>query len=79
MHRTAPGNSYNMNPQVLGDAAYLNHNRLYWRVDGTKPWDEVQAAWGAVAGPDAKIVFLEEDQWIRFRDCSSIRVYKGNF
>ncbi|KAH7346960.1 hypothetical protein BKA66DRAFT_554646 [Pyrenochaeta sp. MPI-SDFR-AT-0127] len=79
MHRTAPDKSYIMNPQVPWDAAYLNQNRLYWRVDGTKPWDEVQAAWGAIAGPDAKIIFLEEDQWTGLSGCPLIQVYKGEF
>lgn len=50
-------------PYVPSDAKYLNQTRLYWRVDQWKPWEEVQAAWGAVVGPDAKIVWLNEDDW----------------
>ncbi|KAF1851750.1 uncharacterized protein K460DRAFT_40560 [Cucurbitaria berberidis CBS 394.84] len=78
MHRT-PLNTPMPNPYVPRDAAYLNQNRIYWRIDGTKPWDDVQAAWGAIAGPDAKIVFLEEDQWTKHVNNSYVYIYKGEF
>jgi hypothetical protein len=66
-------------PSVPRDAAYLNRNRLYWRVDRWKPWDEAQAAWGAFAGPEAKVVFLEEDRWTSFCGWASHQVYEGSF
>lgn len=55
-------------PKVAKEGPYLNQNRLYWRVDDWKPWEEVQAAWNRLAGPDAKIVFFEEDKWTRYQD-----------
>ncbi|KAH8711917.1 hypothetical protein GQ44DRAFT_830254 [Phaeosphaeriaceae sp. PMI808] len=62
---------------IPADAAYLNQNRLYWRVNGTKLWEEVQAAWCAIIGPEAKIVFLEEDH---FKYIShKYWVYEGQF
>jgi len=33
-------------------------DQLHWRVDRWKPWDEVQAAWGALVGPEGKIFWL---------------------
>jgi hypothetical protein len=67
-------------PDVRGDAAYLNRNRLYWRVHHWEPWDEVQFAWGALVGPDAKIVFLNEDKW-KFDNTYriSLPIYEGEF
>jgi hypothetical protein len=59
---------------IPGDSTYLNQNRLYWRVDRWEPWEQVQAAWGAVAGRDAKIVFLDEDRW-----SSDGYTYEGEF
>ncbi|KAI8935006.1 hypothetical protein NX059_008672 [Plenodomus lindquistii] len=53
-----------LDPNVHADANYVSQNRLYWRVDRWIPWDEVQAAWLAVVGPDAKIVWLEEKHWV---------------
>ena len=47
------------------DAANVVQNRLYWRVDGWEVWDKVQTAWEATAGPDVKVVFLEEKGWLR--------------
>jgi hypothetical protein len=78
MHRSPKNTLSNYYPEVPGDAAYINQNRLYWRVDGWKPWDEVQAAWDVIAGPDAKVVFLDEDEWA----CNNnlmLHVYKGIF
>jgi hypothetical protein len=71
MPRSSPRNLLNLktiehnlgDPYVPGDAAYLNRNRLYWRVGDAEIWDEVQAAWSATAGPDAKIVAMDEDCW----------------
>jgi hypothetical protein len=66
-------------PEVPRDLAYVSRNRLYWRVNGWNPWEEVQNAWGNVAGPDAKIVFLEESKW-EYDPCKSyIHSYEGNF
>lgn len=78
MHRSRPNEpSMFHDPIIPGDAAYLHQNRLYWRVDREKPWDEVQATWSAIAGPDAKIVFLEEDLWkMRQHDNP---IYTGEF
>jgi hypothetical protein len=58
-----PRNYTNTEPGIPGEAAHLHRNRLYWRVDRWKPWDEVQQAWNALAGPDAKVVFLDEANW----------------
>jgi hypothetical protein len=79
MHRTPPKSVSYYNPTVSGDAAYINQNRLYWRVNGWKPWDEVQAAWNAVAGQDAKTVFLEEQFWTIRGNNSLHREYTGQF
>jgi hypothetical protein len=67
------------NPDVPEDANYLNQDRLYWRVDRWKPWDEVQVAWNAVAGPDTKIVFLDEDKWTMYRGWTDHQIYEGHF
>jgi hypothetical protein len=64
--------------RIPGDAAHINRNRLYWRVDRWKPWDEVLAAWHTLAGPDAKIVFLEEKNWTSYV-AGTFRVYEGEF
>jgi hypothetical protein len=67
-------------PSIPADARYVNQNRLYWRVGRWKPWDEVQAAWSAAAGPHAKIVFLEEEQFSPTEGGNSWRrVYNGEF
>jgi len=75
-----PGtNAYKNFPMIPGDAAYLKYHRLYWRVDGWKPWGEVQAAWTSIAGPDAKIVFLEEHKWGHYGGNNSLQTYDGQF
>lgn len=69
-------------PHVLKDVDYLHLNRLYWRVDRWVPWDEVQSVWGTIAGPEAKVVFLEEKHWKLEGGRGSndlFRVYDGNF
>ena len=53
------------NPYVPGDAAYVNQDRLYWRINNAEIWEEIQAAWTAIAGPDAKIVYMDEDRWMK--------------
>ncbi|KAF1830452.1 hypothetical protein BDW02DRAFT_633609 [Decorospora gaudefroyi] len=65
-------------PSLPGDAAYLDRNRIYWRVDRWQPWDEMQTEWSAIAGQDAKVVFLAEDRWTYFSD-DSIWTYEGEF
>jgi hypothetical protein len=68
MHRSPPRNILDLNledPYVPGDAPHLDRNRVYWRVGDATIWDEVKAAWSAAAGPDAKIVFMDEDRWVR--------------
>jgi hypothetical protein len=67
------------NPKVSADAGYLHRNRLYWRVARWKPFDEAQEAWKDVVGPDAKIVFLEEDKWDFCSGRSGVQVYEGTF
>lgn len=54
------------NPYVPGDAAYVSQDRLYWRVNNAEVWEDVQAAWTAVAGLDAKIVYMDEDRWMKY-------------
>ena len=68
---------YEEYPKVARDDFYVNRNRLYWRVDQWKPWDEVQAAWCTLAGPDAKVVFLDEHQWSTYS--SGLLIYEGHF
>jgi hypothetical protein len=66
-------------PAVARDGNYLHQNRLYWRVDGWEPWSELQTAWQTIAGPDAKIVFLNEDKWTTVRGNTMFHVYTGDF
>ncbi|KAH7090483.1 hypothetical protein FB567DRAFT_292813 [Paraphoma chrysanthemicola] len=74
--KDAPRGDY---PKIIGDAAYLHRNRLYWRVNGWKPWDELQASWQSTVGEDAKIVFLEEDNWVTQGNNSMLLRYEGIF
>jgi hypothetical protein len=71
-------------PYVPGDAAYLNRNRLYWRVDNAEIWEEVKAAWSATAGPDPKTVFIKENRWMKHNDPKALPIgyhygYEGEF
>jgi hypothetical protein len=63
--------------RIPGDVVHLHQNRLYWRTDGWTPWDEVQAAWAATTGPDAKTVFLEEKNWVEQNCNPRVYVYEG--
>ncbi|KAH7075651.1 hypothetical protein BKA63DRAFT_511983 [Paraphoma chrysanthemicola] len=74
--KDAPTRDY---PKIAGDAAYLHRNRLYWRVNGWKPWDEVQASWQSILGEDAKIVFLEERNWATQGNNLMLLRYEGVF
>ncbi|KAF2824665.1 hypothetical protein CC86DRAFT_468004 [Ophiobolus disseminans] len=74
--KTAPTH---YDPSVPGDTAYVDQNRLYWRVDRWKLWDEVEAAWNDIAGPDAKVVFLEEEKWTTYGGWRDHQIYEGNF
>lgn len=65
-------------PIVYCDAKYLNQNRIYWRTAGWTPWEEVYNAWQKVAGPNAKIVFLDEDMWTRENGIDR-EIYEGEF
>jgi hypothetical protein len=76
----SPKNIWNeRDPEVPGDLAYVSQNRLYWRVNGWNPWDEVRTAWGSVVGPDAKTVFLDESKWVYNPSKSYIHFYEGEF
>jgi hypothetical protein len=79
MHRSPRNGPIIAIPDVPGDSTYLNQNRLYWRVDGWKPWSEVRAAWSAVAGLEAKIVFLDEDKWTYTGGNTMLHLYEGVF
>lgn len=68
MHRSPPVNFQHLNfnnPHVPGDAAYINLPRIYWRIGKARIWEEVQAEWSAIAGPSVKIVFMDEDRWVK--------------
>jgi hypothetical protein len=79
MHRTPLNTPMIPVPQIPKDASYLNQNRLYWRVDRWKPWDEVQKAWNGIVGPDAKHVNLEEEHLTYYGGNRSLLMYKGEF
>jgi hypothetical protein len=70
---------YDAFPRLTADAIYVNRDRLYWRVDRWRPWDEVHAAWGALLRLDEKIVFLKEDLFARYRQNSSLLLYEAMF
>jgi hypothetical protein len=78
MRRAISNTPIGSNPRIPGDAKYLNRNRLYWRLDGTVIWDDVHEAWGAIAGPDAKVVYLDEDQWEILRGGNPFYIYNGD-
>lgn len=70
---------YAIYPKVPVDNMYMSQNRLYWRVNHWKPWEEVLDAWSAIAGPGAKVVFLDEDKWsFPYSDRGS-ETYNGTF
>lgn len=64
-----------LGPYLPGDRDYVFQNRLYWRVDRWKPWDDVQSAWEKVVGHDAKIAFLKESEWKLRRLDSGVQMY----
>ncbi|KAF2449703.1 hypothetical protein P171DRAFT_469679 [Karstenula rhodostoma CBS 690.94] len=66
-------------PKVACDAKYIHQNRLYWRTGSWIPWEEAQSAWAKAAGPDVKIVFLEEKFWSGGRSRLASSVYSGEF
>jgi hypothetical protein len=65
--------------KVAADAAYVNQNKLYWRVNRWNPFGEAQEAWKDVVGPDAKIVHREEDKWDVNPSLQHRQVYEGTF
>jgi hypothetical protein len=71
--------AHNHDRRISGDTAHLHQNRLYWRTDGWKPWDEARTAWTATAGPDAKMVFLEEKNWSKRDGYPPVYDYEGEF
>jgi hypothetical protein len=70
---------YAIYPKVPADNTFISQNRLYWRVDHWKPWEDVLAAWNAIAGPAAKVVFLEEDKWTYPGSNYAAKTYEGSF
>lgn len=53
------------NPHVPGDDAYIDRSRLYWRTGSKRIWEGVQAEWTTLAGVGAKVVFMDEDRWVK--------------
>lgn len=78
MPRSRKGETGAYSPRVPSDAKYIRQNRLYWRVDTWTPWQEVQAAWSGIAGPQAKTIRLEEDKWDEDDDWDG-PIYFGDF
>lgn len=76
--RSPKGRTRGCFPKVHCDEKYLRRNRLYWRVDKWTPWEEVQTAWGKIVGPDAKIVWIDEENWTK-ENGIEMNIYEGEF
>jgi hypothetical protein len=76
--RSPKGNTIASFPKVSCDAKYQERNRLYWRAGDWTPWEEACNVWQEVVGPDALIVFLDENMWTRGNGIGR-EIYEGEF